>query len=197
MTLLALTRRERRTVLLGGCAIVALAVLTRGIPAWRETERDARASALELREELRRARESVQQMAATRDSLRARRDRLGRAQAGVLSGDAPGTAAAVLASVISEAASGSRVRLGAVQIRPDTSGGRHYARVAVRADATGDVRGITSFLSTLEWGPALVAIRELSISQPEPGADADRPETLRVELLVEGLALRHAPGAGT
>ncbi|MGH7719650.1 MAG: type II secretion system protein GspM [Gemmatimonadaceae bacterium] len=194
---LGVTPRERRTLLAGSCAIVVMIALTRGVPAWREAGRDARASALELRAELGRARESVERMTSTRDTLVARRERLTEAHAGVLAAESPATAAAMLASLISEAASASSVRLGAIQIRPDTAGGPHYVRVAVRADATGDVRGILSLISALERGPVLVSIRELSISQPEPGAEADRPETLRVELLVAGLAMRRVPRVGT
>jgi len=45
-------------------------------------------------------------------------------------------------------------------------------------------------LAALEGGQTLLAVRELSITQPQTSAPADQMEALRVELRVEGLMLR-------
>ena len=81
------------------------------------------------------------------------------------------------------------MRLGAVQIRPDTAGSETFTRISVRADAMGDVAGVTKMLATLERGPTLLAVRSLSIDQSEPAATSDRMESLRVSIVVEGLML--------
>jgi hypothetical protein len=44
-------------------------------------------------------------------------------------------------------------------------------------------------LVALERGPVLLSIRQLSISQAEVGAPADRAESLRLELVIEGLTV--------
>ena len=66
--------------------------------------------------------------------------------------------------------------------------------MAVRASLTADVRGLSKFLLSLERGLTLLAIDELSITQPEPGADGTRPEMLQVDLVVAGLALSRQEG---
>lgn len=124
------------------------------------------------------------------DSLRARNARYLALAPALLDGDTPAAAAATLAGLVSGAASGAQVRMGAIQLRIDTTARGAFVRVGVRADATGDVEGITGMLATLERGPEVLVFRELAITQPEPGAGDDRPEALRVELVVEGLAVR-------
>jgi hypothetical protein len=61
--------------------------------------------------------------------------------------------------------------------------------VRATASATGDVRGLVSFLRALEGGPTRVVVRSLSVTQPEPAALPDRPESLRIEFEVAALAL--------
>ena len=45
-------------------------------------------------------------------------------------------------------------------------------------------------LTALEGGATLLAIRDLSITQPEPAAPSDHAEALRLEMTIEGLMLR-------
>jgi hypothetical protein len=54
-------------------------------------------------------------------------------------------------------------------------------------DVTGDIRGVMAMLASLERGPTLLAVRSLSISQPDLTAGDDRVEALHVEIDVEGL----------
>jgi hypothetical protein len=126
---------------------------------------------------------------ALRDTLRARRDRLALLDSGLVKGDTPSAAAATLASVISETAEEAGVKLGSVQVRPDSArAGTAVTLVAVRADAVGDIRGLTLLLAEIEAGVPLLRVRELSVSQPAPAAPDTQAEALRVELLIEGLA---------
>jgi hypothetical protein len=82
------------------------------------------------------------------------------------------------------------VKVGSVQLRADsafTADG--FARVAVRLNATGDVTGLATLLGALEGDSLLIAVRELVVNQPEPAAPSTKLETLRFEMLVEGLAM--------
>jgi hypothetical protein len=185
----AMSARDRRVLLLGAASVALVVGAGRGLPAWREWYAGSRASAVQLRGELARAEESLRHSAVTRDSLTARKRRLVALLPLLASGETPQMAGAGLASSVASAAEAAGVRVGTVQVRPDSAGRTVFTRVAVRADVTGDVRGVAAFLGALEQDATLLAVRELAVSQPEPAAAADRAEALRVELLVEGLAL--------
>jgi hypothetical protein len=110
----------------------------------------------------------------------------------VLDGSSVASGGATLASLVSGAAATANAKLGSVHVKVDTAarGARNtFAHISARADLTADVRGLSRFLLALERGPTRLAIRALSVTQPEPGGASDRPEMLRVEVVVEGLAL--------
>lgn len=184
-----LSERDRRTLVMGGILVVALVLLARGIPAWRRWDADTRASAREMATEAARAETTVRDLPASLDSLQARRARYVALGRGVLDGASTAAAGASLASLVSGAAARAGVQIGSVQVRPDTAGAGTFLRVTVRAEGTGDLPAITRMLEMLEGGRTLLAVRDLSITQPNPGGPAEQPEALRVELAVEGLAL--------
>jgi len=183
----ALTAREHRVLVAGAVAICLMVGTTKGLPAWRRWHAQTAASAEESTAALARASAAVAGRRVLRDTLRSRRDRLVALAPMLLAGDSPAAAAASLAGVLSDAAADAGVQLGAVQLRTDTAHAGVFTRVSVRANATGDVRGITELLQVVERGPTLLKVRELAITQPEPAAGADRPEALRLEIVVEGL----------
>ena len=191
-----LTPRDRRVLTVGAISCAALAMGARGIPALMRWTRDSRAAAAQLVGEEARARTSIARAAETRDTLAARNARYLALAPRLLDGETAAGAGGTLASIVSGAATASNVRLGSVQIRADSTRRGAFTSVAVRADLTGDIRGISEMLATLEKGPALLAVRELSITQPEPAAGDDRAEVLRAEVVVEGLMLtpRRADG---
>lgn len=187
---IALSRRDRRTLLGGAGAIVALVVLAKGLPAWRAWDTDTRAAAEEMIGEARRAERSVAALPTLRDTLVARNERYLALAELIVSGDGPASAAGELAAFVSGTATAANLAIGAMQVRADSATGDAFARASAQGDLTGDVAGLTSFLAAVERGPFLLAVRELSITQPEPAAPADRPEMLRVHFVIEGLALR-------
>ena len=107
---------------------------------------------------------------------------------------------------MSDAATDAGVKLGSVQPRvdsePRTLGAARaplhqaFARISVHGDAVGDVVALTQFLAELEHGPVLLAVRALSITQPEPAAPSSRMETLHAEFAVVGLARASLETAG-
>lgn len=184
-----MSARDRRALVVGVISISALVILSRGLPAWRGWRRAAHEGAIAATTDLGRARSLLSMSSAISDSLAARNDRFLALAPALLGGESPAAAGATLAGLVSGAAATSGVRLGAVQIRPDTASSATFTRISVRADATSDISGVTKMLATLERGPTLLAIRSISIDQSEPAATSDRMEALRVTIVVEGLML--------
>jgi hypothetical protein len=190
--------RDRRALVAGVVVILLLLAFARGLPALRRWQADVRDSSAALTQEAARARMTVARERTTRDSLAARQQRFIALAPLLLRGETPAMGSATLASLISTAATAASVRLGPVQVKAvDTAARGVFSRVSVRAEITGDVRGVSAFLSTLERGPTLVAVRELTIAQLEPAAAADRAEALRVTVAVEALMVRHPAKAET
>jgi hypothetical protein len=182
--------RDRRALAFGIGAIAIFFALGKGVPRLLSWERDARSDASDQREDLDRATAEIARTNVVRDSARARGARIIALAPALVGGDSPATASATLAGIISGAAARSNVKIGALQLRADTSSRGTFLRVGVRGEATGDIAGITDMLAALEGGPTLLAVRELSITQPETSAPPDHMEALHIELNVEGLMLR-------
>lgn len=184
-----LSRRDRRALLVGVLSIVAMTIVSRGLPAWRAWQHDTRQQATTVIAELSRAEALLRSHRTLADSLAARGERFAGLIPEFLSGKSPAAAGATLAGLVSGAAADAGVELGSVEIRPDSLGSGELTRVSVRVNASGDVRGVMNMLATLESGPELLAIRSLKIDQPDPGASSATMERLRVTLVVEGLLL--------
>jgi hypothetical protein len=182
-----LSARDRKVLALGTIVCATLIIGTRGLPALLRWTRDTRASAAQLGAEAARARTSIARSKETRDTLAARNVRYLALAAHLLEQQTPVGAGGSLAAIVSDAAAASNVRVGSVQIRADTTNVGAFMNVTVRAELTGDIRGLAGLLSAIEQGQTLIAVRALSISQPEIGAGDDRAEVLRAELVVEGL----------
>jgi hypothetical protein len=194
MTLpLALSSRDRHAIIVGVVTIGALVVIARGVPAWRAWHRGLHTRTAVASAEFAHAQERVRVQPVLADSLAARGARLIALAPAILDGESPAAAGATLAGLVSGAAAGAGVRLGAVQIRSDSLQRAMFTRITIRAEAVGDVRGVTRMLAALERGPTLLAIRALSIDQPEPAAPPEQMEVLRCTLTVEGVMLTRTP----
>ncbi|MFL5560837.1 MAG: type II secretion system protein GspM [Gemmatimonadaceae bacterium] len=183
----ALSSRDRRVLAIGVLMCFTLVVGTRGVPTLLRWTRETRANATQLSDEAARAQRSVEDAARTRDSLAIRRAQYSAITPRLLEGETAAGAGAVLASLVSSIAAESNVRLGSVQIKADTAHADAFVAIRVHADVIGDVSGLATMLAALERGRTLVAVRELSLAQPDLAAGDDRPEALRGELTVEGL----------
>lgn len=179
--------KDRRALAVGGIVISTTVLLGRGIPAWREWDEAARRGVEESWREL----ALTQSALAVRRSNESERGQLAR-QLDSLSGaylHATGTAVAgaSLATLVSNLASESGVRVTSASVRPDSATKAAFTRIAVRISATGDVEGLSEYLGSIESSEQLLAVRELSVAQADPAAPDSRPEALRFEILVEGL----------
>lgn len=104
----------------------------------------------------------------------------------------PTSGASALAGVVERAAARERVRIGSTLTQGDTAFRGRVARVAVRTYATTDAQGLFQWLTRLEQDPRRLAIRELIVTQAEPGSDDNVADLLRVECLVEALVIQAA-----
>lgn len=189
MSLLTLSPRDRRALAVGGTVMIAALTLARGFPALRTWTNERRASAVELNHELSQLRLGVASQRERKAALTKRSAELASLESALLPGETPATGAASLARLVGTAAESSAVHIRSTQLRTDSiRAGDAYTRVAVRIDATSDIRGLTSFLARLERGPALLVVKSLAITQSEPLSEM---ETLRAELEVAGLARAH------
>jgi hypothetical protein len=183
-----LSARDRRTLIAGASIILSLLLISRGIPAWiRWQERvrvDANATAMEATASQRAVRAAP---LLTQTAQQLERRYLALAPAFV-TGEQPAAAGATLISAVNAAARTAGVQIGALQVETDTTKGQEVAYVRVRGDGAGDISGITRFLATIEGGVPLLSIRELAITPTDPHITNDKPETMRLNFVIEGLA---------
>jgi hypothetical protein len=181
----SLNARDRRA-LITCCGVIAPLVLcSRGIPAMLRWQARERAEADSLVERARVARSAIDQLGRARDSLASRRKRLVALSEGVVPGNAPAVASASLAERVSDLAEEAGVVLTTVQIQFDTLGRGSFVPIRVRASVAGDLESLADFLSSIELGPPLAMLRELSISASGPAASPE--QELRAEVMVEAL----------
>lgn len=183
----AISPKDRVVLLVGITIVMSILISARGVPAiasWQATERTNAASLVQREDH---ARKNVRALRQTLDTLSAKRSRLAQLRAGLLKGDSPTLAGAWLAEHISDLAADNDVELGAVQIKSDSTKGA-FVPVQLRASVSGDLESVVDFLSTIETGLPVIAVRELTISQPAVALTAAQPELLRVEVVIEGLA---------
>ena len=185
---LGLSERDRRTLIVGGSVIGALFALGRGVPALLAWQNTQLASAASTALELAVARDGVRRLPSLRDSVRVRSARVAAIDSIMLSGITASAAAADLASSLEAMAEEAAVKVSAMQLHADSAVAGTLAHVGVRVTATADVYGLFALLRAIEGGQVLLVVRESGVTQPEPAAPSSQPESLRLELLVVGLA---------
>lgn len=184
-----LPSRDRRAIVVGLLLVGGLMGASQALGAWRSwatATRETAAARIEL--EIRAA-DALRRLPETLDTLETGVRRLTQVSSALIPGKSPMIAAGSLASLVSGAATSAHVRLGALHVQVDSTQAGQFTRVSVRADGEGAVGSIARMLGTLERGPHALRVRELSVTQPAPAADADQAESLRITFTVEALAL--------
>ncbi len=189
----SLTGRDRRALLLGAAIVAAVWLATQGVPRLVRGYQSLRARSESSVRRLAAAREVLADAPLTRDSLGARAQRLVGWAPRLIAGTTRAEAAADLSSLVTGLAARDRVRVVRMTPLPDSAGAL-FARVGLRIEVTGDITGIGSWLSALEEGDRLLAVRALAAMAPEPAAPAGQAEALRAELTIVGWAAPRAPG---
>ena len=183
----ALSPHDRRIAVRGVVAIAILVLVGRVIPGLRDWASERVGAVGQLQLESLRTEQSARDTLATRHLLVRSRARLADYDSAALDAASYTRASAMLATVVRDAADAAEAQLGVVQLRADSSATGRLSHVFVRATVTGNLESLALFLESLEGGPELLAVRELSITQPEPGIPSERPESLRGEVLVEAV----------
>ena len=192
---LAISRRDQRTLGVGAFTIAMLMVVSRGFPAIRTWDAERVREARETATQLASIRIGRRQGPALRDSLAARRARLASIDS-TLGAEASTSAVAVaLAAAMENLSDRNAIKVTALQIRADSIARGGMARVEVRLSGITDVTGLAGFLAAVEAGPTPVVVRELDVSQPEPTAADNKPEALRIDVLVSAVGLVKGGGS--
>jgi hypothetical protein len=184
-----LAPRDRRTLALGGAVLLFLLLAFRGVPAWLAWRTEATTSAAELSRELQQTQLAIRGVRGALDTTEARVARLKAAAPALLVVEAPSEAPALLADVVREAARLSGVAVESLESRVDSAGGARLPHVVATVQGTGDVSGLSAFLHRLEGNATLLAVRELSVQPQSVGTPRDAVESLRIRMIIEGLAV--------
>jgi hypothetical protein len=184
---LGLSARDRRTLMVGSCAIASLVVVARGIPALRSWDAERTAEAYSTARQLASLQDGLEMLPTLRDSVRARQARLHALESGLLFGASASAIAANLASELEDLADDNAVKVTALQLRADTVATAGLARVDVRITGVADIYGLAGFLRAAESDSALLVVRDLSVSQSDPTAADGKPEALRMDMLVAAI----------
>ena len=181
--------RDRRLLIFGSTVIGSLIGLARGIPAVRAWERQKLDDAATTTADLATARNGRRMLPILRETLSARRARLAALDSGLLSGQSPSAAVADLTAALEQFMTDARIKVSALQISTDSASPVGVVHVRVRIAGTGDVIGLAAFLRAVEGGDTPLVVRELVVAQPDPAGADSRPEALRIEALIEGIAI--------
>ncbi len=177
--------RERRILALGLALMASAWLILRGAPAtWHALEaRHERVVQTEIA--LARARAALLAVPVARESLAVRAQRLVAYAPRLFAGATAAEAGAELSGWVGGQATLRRVRIVRENVDAD-SAVPPFRRLTLRLEAEGDVVGLAAWLADLEHGPKLLALEELAITAPEPGAAPAQAERLRAELVLVG-----------
>lgn len=168
-------------------ALGALLLATRGVPVWWravETSRDDAHAAVRLMND---ANAIIEAAPSMRDSLRTRRAVYTNSSSTIITAVSAAEAASHLSGVVSLIASNAGVALRSLTLVPDSAAYSGFGRPRVRADARGDISGLTQMLLLLEGGSTQLRVAELVVNQSDP-LGGERPEELTFSITIEGLA---------
>lgn len=192
-----LSSRDRSVLLIGGMIVVSFLVIGRGLPWLHARIQERRQAALVATQQATQTEWQVRNAAPTRRALNQVRRELAAYDSALVNGVTPSAASASLAALVSEAASIGDAQIGSIQLAADTVPSRDVlSHVTARLSASGDLMSIALMLQGLEQGPQLLAVRELNMVRSPSGSTRGQPESLQVELLVEGL-YRHQTTGGS
>jgi hypothetical protein len=195
---IAMTARDRR--LLVGGAIVVLGILGtgRGVPALLAHTKERQRAAAELTARATRSAWLARNAGTLARALTRSDEELARHRAAFVAGSTAGAASANLAELVTDAVGATDARLSSIRASADSdTAPSEVGRVVVHASVTGDLLSLATVLQTLEEGPHVLVVSELSVAATQPTVAQDQPEQLQAELVVDGLyrasPKEHAP----
>ncbi len=195
MMAFGMSRRDRRTLVLGVASVGTVLAAGKGAPALRHWEVSNLEAAAEARDQLAAAERGAASLAEVRDSASARTKRLESLRSVLLRASTPEAAAATLASFVERLAKQRDVDVLTVTLKPDSVVHSGLARAAVRLSAETDIAGLLDLLYDVETANMPLVVTELWVTQPEPAGATSKPETLRIEVDVQTIVRVNATPA--
>jgi Type II secretion system (T2SS), protein M subtype b len=183
-----MTSRDRRTLTVGVSVIAGLFATTRAAPALRAWTNGRQAESIRASQLLAASSIDPRELSAARDTLAARTARLAALDSLVPRAGSASAAVAKLASTLEDLADSCSVRVAAIQLRPDSTLAGGFTEVSARLNGTADVTGLAALLRAIAESSAPLVVRELAVTATEPSAPTSKPEALRFDVLVAGLA---------
>lgn len=182
-----LSARDRRTLTVGGVLMLAILIVGRAGPAAFRFMRDQAATDNRILLEHARALEELKSLPELRDSMHARRLRLGQAFPTLLHGNGDAALVAALVAEVNEDANDNAVFVSSIEAHTDTTPHIPFTPVDARIEIIGDVHGVAGLLSTIESSDTRMRITELSLTQSDPGAAPTEVELLHAALSIQAL----------
>ena len=197
MNALSISDRDRRVLVLGGTCMLLIAGLGRGIPALRRWSAERQRQATESTELLAH-REWLAHNAHGLDGEMTRvRRTLAMYDSALVEGESASTASARLAELVSDAVADTDARLASIRMSADSVvKPGELGHVVAYVSVSGDLTSLATVVQSLEEGPRLLAVSELSIASMQPAVSRAQAEQLQAELVVDGL-YRRATRLGT
>jgi hypothetical protein len=195
MSLPQITPSDRRTVAGGLTVIAALIFGVRVVPEihrWSDSQLRAAEAAVAS---VQRVKAVLGRRGWTRRALHRVDTLLAPYDSAMLTGASVAAGGAALSNVVSEAAEAAGAELASIQLRRDSLVGATLTHVSASATITGDVESLAMFLETIEAGPPIVGVRQINITGGGGSAATSPRESLRMEVLVEGVIRRPRQGA--
>jgi hypothetical protein len=191
--MIAMSPKDRRTLAVGVLMIGSIIAVGRGIPWWRDWDTDQRVRAAIVLARVADFDKAIKALPVMADSARRTAVLYGTASQSLLVEETPTIASAKLTQIVAAVADDADVRITSLQVRPDTAFRDRFARVAVRLTGTGDIQSLVSLLAGFDEQDTLLSVKELSVTPAEATAPDTKPEALRIQVLVEALALEATP----
>lgn len=183
----SVSSRERRALAIGAVAIGVLLLVGPGRRAEHDWALRSHFASQRTRAQLRHDGELVHGATAFRDSLTSRRARFRGLTQYLLTADTRAAAGPALAGLASRLSAAASLTVSGMDVQVDSALSHPLAIATVHMSGIGDVNGVASFLTHCEASPARIAIRALSIAQPEPAAPNSRMEALRIDVTLSAL----------
>lgn len=171
-------------------ALLSLAIVVvlcfRALSAWRSEVARVRDDLSVAVRELNESYALVESTKAMRDSLRARRARLDALTRGLIAARSSADASSRLSAVVSRSARDVGLSLTSMALVVQDHSALEPSVTRVRAEARGDVAGLTQFLLLFEGGADRIRVVSLDVRPLDP-LGAAQTEELALSFTIEGL----------
>lgn len=160
--MIALSRRERRLLVLTGLVVVGVAAYLFGVEPMRERAERVRTLVAARERLLVKQQGLLAQAAVYADERQALAGELARLRRGLLPADKPAVAASSLQQQVKGLAEQAGIEVRSETIRPPAAHGA-YLEIPIEFTMAGQIRPLVQFLHRLEGSPHLLTVSDLKV----------------------------------